>query len=102
MPAQPSKAAAKQRERLMAAATRRTEPDAQPAGRTAIRSKPVRITIDLSPEAYRELSAWLASAAEVLDVPRLSQADAIRAMIRAARSESAVSDEVLKVLRTAL
>lgn len=32
---------------MAAAATRRTEPDAGPAGKTAIRSKPVRITLDL-------------------------------------------------------
>jgi hypothetical protein len=40
---------------MAAAAARRAEPDASPAGRTAIRSKPVRITLDLSPELYRQL-----------------------------------------------
>ena len=52
---------------MAAAAARRTAPDAPPAGRTAIRSKPVRITLDLSPELYRQLTQW---------------ADAVRAMIR--------------------
>ena len=41
---------------MAAAAARHTEPDARPAGRTAIRSKPVRITLDLSPELYRQLT----------------------------------------------
>ena len=41
---------------MAAAAGRRAKPDAQPAGRTAIRSKPVRITLDLSPELYRQLT----------------------------------------------
>ena len=38
-----------------AAAPARPQADARPAGRTAIRSKPVRITLDLSPELYRQL-----------------------------------------------
>jgi hypothetical protein len=67
---------------MAAAAARRTASDASPAGRTAIRSKPVRITLDLSPELYRELTQWADSAAVALDVPRVSLADAVRAMIR--------------------
>ena len=67
---------------MAAAAARRTGPDAPPAGRTAIRSKPVRITLDLSPELYRQLTQWTDSAAVALDVPRVSLADAVRAMIR--------------------
>ena len=67
---------------MAAAAARRAGPDAAPAGRTAIRSKPVRITLDLSPELYRQLTQWTDSAAVALDVPRVSLADAVRAMIR--------------------
>ena len=67
---------------MAAAAARRTGPDPSPAGRTAIRTKPVRITLDLSPELYRQLTQWTDSAAVALDVPRVSRADAVRAMIR--------------------
>jgi len=67
---------------MTAAALSRVEPRAQPAGRTAIRSKPVRITLDLSPELYRELTQWAHAAAVELDVPRVALADAVRAMIR--------------------
>jgi len=67
---------------MAAAAARRTGPDAPPAGRTAIRSKPVRITLDLNPELYRQLTQWADSAAVALGVPRVSLADAVRAMIR--------------------
>jgi len=70
------------RAQMAAAAARRTEPGAAPAGRTAIRSKPVRITLDLSPELYRQLTTWADSAAQSLGVPRVSLADAVRAMIR--------------------
>jgi hypothetical protein len=74
---------------MAAAAARRTEPDAKPAGRTAIRSKPVRITLDLSPELYRQLTRWADEAAVELDVPRVALADAVRAMIRIAADDPA-------------
>jgi hypothetical protein len=81
---------------IAAAAARRAEPNARPAGRTAIRSKPVRITLDLSPELYRELTVWADSAAIALGVPRVSLADAVRAMIRVAADNP---DEALDRLR---
>ena len=81
---------------MAAAATRRTEPDAAAAGRTAIRSKPVRITLDLSPELYRQLTQWAGSAAIALDVPRVALADAVRAMIRVTAENPG---EVLEQLR---
>jgi hypothetical protein len=81
---------------MTAAATRRSAPDARPAGRTAIRSKPVRITLDLSPELYRQLTQWADSAAVTLDVPRVALADAMRAMIRVTTENPG---EVLEQLR---
>ena len=81
---------------MAAAAARRSEPDHHPAGRTAIRSKPVRITLDLSPELYRELTVWADSAAITLGVPRVSLADAVRAMIRVTAEHP---DQVLDRLR---
>jgi hypothetical protein len=81
---------------MAAAAARRAEPDAPPAGRTAIRSKPVRITLDLSPELYRQLIVWADSAAIELGVPRVSLADAVRAMIRVTADHP---DQVLDRLR---
>ncbi len=81
---------------MAAAATRRTEPDARPAGRTAIRSKPVRITLDLSPELYRQLTRLADSAAITLDVPRVALADAVRAMIRVTTDDPS---QVLERLR---
>lgn len=81
---------------MTAAAARRAEPGARPAGQTAIRSKPVRITVDLSPELYRQLTHWASSAAVALDVPRVALADAMRAMIRVTAENPA---EVLDRLR---
>jgi hypothetical protein len=98
----PGVAVTTQRERelrkaqMAAAAGRRAQPDARPAGRTAIRSKPVRITLDLSPELYRELTGWTDAAAVTLGVPRISLADAMRAMIRVTADDP---DQVLDRLR---
>ena len=84
------------RAQMAAAAARRAEPDARPAGQTAIRSKPVRITLDLSPELYRQLTRWVDEVAVELDVPRVALADAMRAMIRVTIEHP---DEVLDRLR---
>jgi hypothetical protein len=84
---------------MAAAAARRAEPEARPPGRTAIRSKPVRITLDLSPELYRQLTRWADAAAIELDVPRIPLADAMRAMIRVTMEDS---DEVIERLRREL
>jgi hypothetical protein len=81
---------------MAAAAARRSAPGAGPAGQTAIRSKPVRITLDLSPEMYRQLTRLTDAAAAELDVPRVALADAMRAMIRVTTENPA---EVLDRLR---
>jgi hypothetical protein len=84
------------RAQMAAAAGRRSRPGARPAGKTAIRSKPVRITLDLSPELYRQLTQWAGAAAVALDVPRVALADAMRAMIRVTTENPG---EVLERLR---
>jgi hypothetical protein len=71
---------------MAAAASSRTEPDARPRS-TAIRSKPVRITLDLSPGLYRELTRWVALA------------DVLRAMIRVTAESPDTSGEVTAQLR---
>ena len=81
---------------MAAAALSRMETGGRPAGRTAIRSKPVRITLDLSPELYRQLTQWAHSAAIELDVPRVALADAVRAMIRVTTESP---DQVIEQLR---
>ena len=56
----------------------------------------MRVTLDLSPELYRQLTQWADSAAVALDVPRVSLADAVRAMIRVTAENP---DQVLDRLR---
>jgi len=64
--------------------TARKNPAGEP-GRTAIRTKPVRVTVDLDPATYTELNRWVGGAAIAVnpDFPRLPLAKAIRAMIHA-------------------
>jgi hypothetical protein len=84
-----------------AALHRRTEPDAPPAGETALRSKPVRITVDLAPELYRRFLAWSLQAATELDRPKVSHADVVRAFVRAT-DDPDVARRVIAELRTHL
>lgn len=94
MPARKDRTAAFRR-----AAHRRTEPGAAPAGETAVRSKPVRITVDLAPDLYKQLTRWAGETALELDRPRLPQAEVIRACIRALTDDPDVREAVLKELR---
>ena len=87
---------ARRKAQMTAAALSRAEPGARPSGQTAIRSKPVRITLDLSPELYRQLTQWAQSAAIELDVPRVALADAVRAMIKVTADSP---DRVIERLR---
>jgi hypothetical protein len=64
-----------------------------------VRSKPVRITVDLTPELHRLLTGWTAATAAGLGVPRLTTADAIRSMIRATTADEEVSAVVTRLLR---
>jgi hypothetical protein len=63
--------------------------------------KPVRITVDLTPDDYQLLNLWLARASLELDQPvsSMTLARGIKAMIRAAASDNVVNDVVLNLLR---
>jgi hypothetical protein len=75
--------------------------ESPPKSRREARVKPVRITVDLTPDDYQVLNRWLAAAAVELDQPLSSMtlARGIRAMIRAAADDDVVKDVVLGLLR---
>ena len=81
-------------------AAQRPDPAREP-GRTAIRTKPVRVTVDLDPATYTELNRWVGGAAIAVDpdFPRLPLAKAIRAMIHATTASEAVASAVIEQLR---
>jgi hypothetical protein len=74
---------------------------AKPAGRTATRAKPIRITLDLKQADYDALNRWTASAGVELGQPvsRLTLARSLRAMIHATTTDDVVGDVVLDLLR---
>src|SRR5206468_9814704 len=80
--------------------TARKNPASEP-GRTAIRTKPVRVTVDLDPATDTELNRWVAGAAMAVnpDFPRLPLVKAIRAMIHATTASEAVARAVIEQLR---
>ena len=67
--------------------------------------RPARVTLNLPPQLYRDLTRWADDAAAALNVPRVGVQDALRAMICAVvndggpASTGAVSDAVLDELR---
>jgi hypothetical protein len=65
------------------------------------RPKPIRITVDLTPDDYQLLNRWLALASVKLDQPisEMTLARGIRAMIQAAASDLVVTDTVLDIMR---
>lgn len=85
--------------RMTLAATRRADPEAAAAGKTAVRTKPVRVTLNMPPELYRQLTRWADSAAEALDVPRVSVQDALRAMVSAGAADATPDSPALGELR---
>ncbi|MGH3574120.1 MAG: hypothetical protein ACRDUW_20245 [Pseudonocardiaceae bacterium] len=63
-----------------AAALDRREPGTPPAGVTAVRTRPVRITVDLAPPLHRVVKDWARNAAA--DLGRdVALAEVIRALL---------------------
>lgn len=87
--------------RMATAATSRAG-GTKPTGRTAIRTKPVRITLDLNKADYEALNHWLAfTATRINPEPgqRLTLSKALRAMIHATVKDETVTLVVLDLLR---
>ena len=65
------------------------------------RTKPVQVTLDLTPAEYEVLNLWLARASLELDQPisTMNLSRGIRAMIQAAAADHVVSDAVLDIMR---
>jgi len=61
--------------------------------------KDTRISLNITPETYRELIRWADSAAVPLEVPRIAVQDAIRAMIRGTLDSTPATTAAMKALR---
>lgn len=84
---------------LRAAEGRRAAEGGPRARRTAVRTKPVRTTVDLTPELHRKLKTWAASAAERMDVVEVSLADVFRVLVKRLVEDGDLEDQVIADLR---
>lgn len=84
--------------KMAAAAAMLTTTETRPED-SATRTKPYRITVDLTPATYTALHRWLASAAVAVDAPKLTLSDAVRAMVDATVKDTVVTSVVLDLLR---
>lgn len=76
-------------------------PSKEPRVSKEPRTKPVQVTVDLTPAEYEVLNLWLARASLELDQPvaKMTLSRGIRAMIQAAAADHVVSDAVLDIMR---
>jgi len=64
-----------------------------------VTGKSARITLNLTPDEHRALIQWADQAAAVLDVARISQQDALRAMLHGALDSKTATSAAVKALR---
>lgn len=66
----------------MDAATSRRGGEAEAPEQAPVRVKQARMTLDIEPELYRQLTGWTRELAAEMDVTRVTVSAAVRAMIR--------------------
>ena len=64
------------------------------AAEPAPRAKPVRLSLDLAPAAYRELQEFCAAAAVALERPRVAGADVLRSLLAELREDNDLAARV--------
>lgn len=63
-----------------------------------VRTRPVRLSVDLAPQPYRQLTALLAELAESLGVARVSQVEVMRILVDRLTEDRAMQEYVLQRL----
>ena len=78
--------------RIEQAAARPSAPTSSPG--PAPRAKPVRLSLDLAPTAYRELQEFCATTAVALERPRVAGADVLRSLLAELAGDQALAARV--------
>jgi hypothetical protein len=71
-----------------------TAASAEPASVRAPRTRPVRVTVELSPMEHKALRQWCAVTAAELDLPVVAGAEVFRALLSLMRNDPATADQV--------
>jgi hypothetical protein len=64
-----------------------------------VRTKPVRVSLDLAPALFDDFGDWCRLAARRLNRGRVTNADALRAVVRKLLADEALQAEVIEALR---
>lgn len=73
-------------------------PARRPAREVGIRSKPIRVNVDLAPQTHRYLASFCEQLSQEVHAPRVTQAQVLRALIERLENDQRVRDAVLKIV----
>jgi hypothetical protein len=85
---------------MMRAAAGRDETAGSVRRPSTVRTKPVRTTVDMTPELHRRLKRWTNDAAEELEASDVRLADVVRVLVRRLTEDDDLSAAVIEDLRS--
>jgi hypothetical protein len=93
MTGRPRRDLSKQMEQAAARPSSSSVSPPRPAG-PAPRTKPVRLSVDLAPTAYRELQEFCTAAAVALERPRVAGVDVLRSLLAELAEDEDLAERV--------
>lgn len=76
-------------------------PESAKASQAPIRTKPIRVTVDLLPNVYKELDDFGRAAAAELGVARVPHVQVVRALIQRLEQDEALRAATIQAIRDA-
>lgn len=75
-------------------------PAVTPSPERVARTRPVRVSLDLAPQLYRDLSDWNGQTADALGRSRITHADTLRVLVRRLLNDPELAASVVNDLRS--